>query len=231
MDFSNHSYPVYTDYRDGASSFAGMAAFDDSEAFHLSTGGKAERVTGALVSGNFFELLGARPERGRLLSPSDDARPGASPVAVISHRLWAGRFGSDPQAVGSSVTLNGHPYTIVGVAPPSFTGVNLESLPDVWLPIAMVEQALPEFADDHVLTTRNLAWLDVVARLKPGVSRAAAQAELDRIAKVRAAAQPKDRQDPMARIHRPANSRWARACARRRVGSPGSSSGWPGSCC
>ncbi len=200
VDLSNHSYPVYTDYRDGASSFAGMAAFDDAEAFHLSTGGKAERVTGALVSGSFFELLGARPERGRLLSSADDAAPGASPVAVVSHRLWAARFGSDPQTVGSTVQLNGHPYTIVGVAAPEFTGVDLDSLPDVWVPIAMVDQALPEFGDEGVLTSRKLSWLDVVARLKPGVSRAAAQAELDGIAKRRAAAQPKDHTDPMARI-------------------------------
>ena len=200
QDLYNHSYPVFTDYRDGAAAFAGMAAFDDAEAFHLSTGGKPERVTGALVSGNFFELLGARPERGRLLSAADDATTDASPVAVVSHRLWAGRFGSDPRAIGSTVRLNGHPYTIVGVAPADFTGVDLESLPDVWVPIAMVAKALPEFADDKVLAGRNLAWLDVVARLKPGVSPAAAQAELDRIAKLRATGQPKDRQDPTAKI-------------------------------
>ncbi len=200
QELYNHSYPVFTDYRDGASAFAGMAAFDDSEAFHLSTGGKPERVTGALVSGSFFELLGARPERGRLLSASDDAAPGASPVAVVSHRLWARRFGSDERIVGSTVHLNGHPYVVVGVARPEFTGVSLDSLPDVWVPIAMVERALPEFADDKVLTGRNLSWLDVVARLKPGVSAATAQAELDTIAKRRALGQAKDHQDPMAKV-------------------------------
>jgi len=199
-DLSNSSYPVYTDYRDGITAFSSVAAFDDSEAFHLSTGGKPERVTGALVSGNFFGLLGARPERGRLLSPDDDRAAGAHPVAVVSHRLWKTRFGGDEAAVGASVRINGHPFTIVGVAPAGFTGVDLDSLPDVWVPIAMVDQALPEFADSTVLTGRNLSWLDVVARLKPGVSIARAQAELDALAKRRAASQPNDRQDPMARL-------------------------------
>ena len=152
------------------------------------------------MSGSFFELLGARPARGRLLSPADDRVPGKHPVAVISHRLWQTRFGSDPGVVGSAVQLNGNPFTIVGVASAEFTGVSLDSLPDVWVPIAMVQQTLLEFADDHVLTGRNLSWLDIVARLKPGVSRARAQAELDAIARHRAAAQPKDHQDPGARL-------------------------------
>ena len=201
VEFSNSSYPVFTDYRDSATSFAGIAAFDEGEAFHLSTGGgPAERVVGALVSGNFFELLGARPARGRLLSPADDSAPGAHPVAVISHRLWRKNFGASPDTVGATVRLNGHPFTIVGIAEPTFTGVSLDFLPDLWVPIAMVDQALPEFAEENILATRNLSWLDIVARLTPGVARAKAQAELDTIAKRRAASQLKDHQDPMAKI-------------------------------
>ncbi len=199
MDFSNSSYPVFTDYRDGATAFAGVAAYDDSEAFHLANGGRPERVTGAIVSGNLFDLLGARPALGRLLSSVDD-RPSSIPVAVLSHRLWRARFASDPRTVGSTVQLNGHPFTIVGVASPQFTGVSLDSLPDLWVPMAMVDKALPEFGDEHILTTRKLSWLDIVARLKPGASRALAQAQLDAIAKRRAAGQPKDHQDPMARV-------------------------------
>src|SRR5262245_4063254 len=145
-DMSNSSYPAFANYRDAATSFASIAAYDQGEAFHLSTGngGPAERITGTLVSGNFFELLGARPARGRLLSPADDKVPGAHPVAVISHRLWRKRFGSAPETVGQTVRLNGHPFTIVGVAEPAFTGVSLDMLPDIWVPTAMVDQALPE---------------------------------------------------------------------------------------
>ena len=96
--------------------------------------------------------------------------------------------------------LNGKPFTVVGVAPRGFTGVNLDSLPDVWVPMAMANEALPELADNHILTGRNLSFLDIVGRLKPGVPIARAQAELDGIAKRRAAAEPADRQDPMARV-------------------------------
>jgi predicted permease len=177
-----------------------MAAFDDAEAFHVSTGGKPERVTGALVSGTFFDVLGARPARGRLLGANDDRVPGGHPVAVVSHRFWQTRLGADSAAVGSILQVNGHPFTVVGVAPAGFTGVDLDSLPDVWVPIAMVDQVLLEFAEDRVLTSRNLSWLDIVARLRPGVARETAQAELDTIAKRRAAHQKEDAQDPMARV-------------------------------
>ena len=202
VELSNSSYPVFGDYRDAATSFSGIAAYDEGEPFHLSTdrGGGAERITGALVSGTFFELLGARPARGRLLSPADDRVPGAHPVAVISHRLWRTRFDSARETVGETVRLNGHPFTIVGIAQPSFTGVSLDVLPDIWVPLAMVDQALPDLASEKVLGSRNFSFLDIVARLTPGVSRESAQAELDAIARRRAAVQPKDQQDPMARV-------------------------------
>src|SRR5262249_22400458 len=152
IEISNSSYPVYTDYRDGATSFSGVAAFDDAEPLHLSTdGGKAERVVGAVVTGNYFDVLGVPPARGRLLTADDDRVPGAHPVAVLSDRLWRSRFGASASAIGSVVGINGHPFTVVGVAPRGFTGVNLDSLPDLWVPAAMVDQALPELADEKVL--------------------------------------------------------------------------------
>jgi predicted permease len=199
-DLSNSSYPAYTDYRDQTTSFAGVAAFDDAEPLHLSTGGRSERLTGAVVSGNFFDVLGVRAERGRLFSAADDRTPGGHPVAVVSDRLWKGRFGGSDSAVGAAVQINGHPFTIVGVAPRGFTGVNLDSLPDLWVPLAMVDQALPDLAASKVLTTRNLSFLDVVARLKPGVPLSRAQAELDALTKNRAASEPEDRREPMTRL-------------------------------
>ena len=218
LETSNSSYPVYADYRDGASSLEGVAAFDDAEPLHLTTGGgQAERIVGAVVTGNYFDVLGVRASRGRLLTAEDDRAPGGSPVVVLSDRLWRSRFDASPSAVGSVVGINGHPFTVVGVAPRGFTGVNLESLPDLWVPTAMVDQALPELAEDQVLTTRNLSWLDVVARLKPGVSIAAAQSELDVLAKRRAAGQPKDHADPMASVRSAAEfaAGYGRAEARR----------------
>lgn len=200
FELFNNSYPVFTDYRDQATSFSGLAAFS-SEPVHLARASeKAERVTGGIVSGNYFDVLGATPELGRLLSATDDRAAGAHPVAVASDRLWRRSLGADPRAVGSPIRINGHPFTLVGVAPPRFTGVDLEETPDLWVPMAMADQALPELASHHPLTSRNLRWLDIVGRLKPGVTARSAQAELDAIAKRRAASQPKDRHDPMARL-------------------------------
>src|SRR5262249_14263108 len=127
IEISNSSYPVYTHYRDGATSFSGVAAFDDAEHLPLSTdGGKAGRgVGGAVVTGKYFDVLGVPPARGRLLTADDDRVPGAHPVAVLSDRLWRSRFGASASAIGSVVGINGHPFTVVGVAPRGFTGVNL----------------------------------------------------------------------------------------------------------
>ena len=104
-DHSNSSYPVFTDYRDGAKSFAALAAYSDDNAVHMSVGaGAPERLTGALVSGRFFEVLGTRAWRGRLLGPDDDRVAGHHPVAVISYGLWRRVFGgSDEHSTPSRV--------------------------------------------------------------------------------------------------------------------------------
>ena len=196
---SNSSYPVYQDYRDGTRSFSGLAAYCDSVAVHVSTAGAApERLTAALVTGNFFGVLGLKAQHGRLLAPTDEAAPGASPVAVLADAYWRRAFAADPAAVGRSIRLNGHPFTIVGVAPPDFLGVSLDSLPNVWLPISMVEQAEPEWGKE--LPDRGFSWLDMVGRLKPGVSIREAQSELDVLTAAREKGQPEDRRDPWARV-------------------------------
>lgn len=198
-DHFNSSYPVFADYRDQASSFAALAAYSDDNAVHLRVGeGAPERLTGALVSGRFFEVLGTRPWRGRLIGPDDDRR---HPVAVISYGLWRRLFGGRDDVVGRTVRLNLHPFTIVGVAPPGVVGVSLDTLPDLWVPIAMAAQAMPELTrDTPVFETRGLYWLSMVGRLKPGVTVRQAQAELDLIATRRAAAQPEADRDPFAGV-------------------------------
>lgn len=203
QNLSNHSYPVYTDYRDQASAFAGLAAYADAEPAHLSTGlGKPERVISALVTGNYFRVLGVRPALGRLLADEDDRARGGHPVVVLSHSTWRQRFGADGSAIGRVIRINGHPFTIVGVAPRGFTGVGLTSVPELWMPIAMVQQVSPVLAEN--VWTRRLSWLDIVGRLKPNVTIARAQAELDTIA-TRRAATPEGRFDPWG-VVRPASA-------------------------
>jgi predicted permease len=201
-DHFNSSYPVFTDYRDQARSFAALAAYADGTDVHLSLGdGPPERLTGAMVSGRFFEVLGTRAWRGRLLGADDDRRPGAHPVAVIGYGTWRRLFGGRDDAVGRTVRINRHPFTVVGVAPPGVVGVSLDSLPDLWVPMAMAEQAIPELArDTPVFETRGFYWLSMVGRLKPGVTPAQAQAELDVIAARRAAGQPEKDRDPFAGV-------------------------------
>jgi len=198
----NSSYPVFTDYRDGATSFTALAAYADDNAVHMSVGaGAPERLTGALVSGRFFDVLGTRAWRGRLLGPDDDRVAGGHPVVVISYGVWRRVFGGRDEVLGRTVRINSHPFTIVGVTPPGVVGVSLDTLPDLWVPMAMVGQIIPEVAREFsALSTRRFSWLEMVGRLRPGVSVAQAQAELDAIATNRAAAQPARDRDPFAGV-------------------------------
>jgi putative ABC transport system permease protein len=109
------SRPAYLDFRDKQEVFEELAA-TGGETYNLTGVDEAERLNGAQVTGNFFSLFGIAPLKGRFLVPSDD-EPGAARVAVIGSGLWGRRFGSDPKIVGQSISLNGEPYTVVGVAP------------------------------------------------------------------------------------------------------------------
>src|SRR5215813_1745430 len=134
--FAAFSYPDYADCRDQNTSFADLAAYRGT-GLDLATGGSAERLSGMLVSGNFFQTLGARADAGRTLLPGDDAAPGSNPVVVLSHGLWVTRFGSDPQIIGRVINLNNFPFTVVGVMQAGFTGIAVGEVTDIWLPLAM----------------------------------------------------------------------------------------------
>lgn len=153
------------------------------------------RVVAALVTANFFDVLSLRPQVGRLFRLDED-RPGSAPIVVLADRTYRRRFGADPAVVGSTVRINGHPFMVVGVAHRGFVGVGLESAPEMWIPIAHQPLVDPEMSEERPLETRSTSWLDIVGRLRPGVSIAAAQAGLDVIAKRRAAAQPEGERDP-----------------------------------
>ena len=173
------SYPMYLAFRDANQTlvdlFACAQLFDTS----VVVDGQAEAVTGVIVSGNYFQVLGIQAEAGRLLTPDDD-RPGAPPVAVISHGYFMRRFGGDRGAIGSVVRIANLPITIVGVTPPVFTGVQrpLADARDITLPLALDPQlagaADPSRTEAELKLPRleraTTWWLQVMGRLKPGVT-------------------------------------------------------------
>lgn len=196
---TTHAAPVLDDYLgpDGATAFSTIVRFTTADPVSLSaTGGPAEIAAASLVGGGFFDLLGIRASRGRLIGPDDDRAPGAHPVAVLSDVFWRARFGGDTSVVGKTVRVNGHPFEVIGVAPRDFRGADAAYPVDLWLPVAMAEQAYPQLAGEDLFHGRALGWLDAVGRLAPGATLESAQAQLDAIATRRAAGQPEKRKDP-----------------------------------
>jgi len=168
------SYPFYRDLQESAACFSGLLARYPIP-LSVAGGGQTERAAGELVSGNYFEVLGVRPALGRLLTQEDDAAPGGSAVAVLSHGYWTRRFGASSAALNQSLVVNGHTLTVIGVASAGFGGVQLGQTPDLFIPIRMKAQMTPNWDGmDH----RNDYWLEMIGRLRTGVSRAAAEASL-----------------------------------------------------
>ena len=175
----NLSYPDYLEIRDHNEVFSGLLAYDQIPVA-LAGGGAPERVRGAIVSGNYFSVLGIKPALGRTFGPDEDRAPGAAPVAVIGHALWKKRFGSDPGLVGRGLLLSGREFMVVGIAPESFTGTEAEGTVDVWVPLAMHAEVMP--GSNALMAARDAGWLRVMGRLKPEVTPAQAGASLARIA-------------------------------------------------
>src|SRR6266542_12233 len=170
--FSEFSYPDYLDYRDHNTVMSGLAVRAGG-AFNLNDGREAERVEGEMVSGNYFDVLGVKSERGRLLTPADDSGGGGNPVVVISHGLWRRRFDAAPDVIGKTIKLNSKVYTVVGVADEEFEGTKAGAKMDVWVTITTLGQ---------MLSARGGSWLEVFGRLKPGVTIERANAEFSTIA-------------------------------------------------
>jgi predicted permease len=165
-DGSEISYPMYKDLRDHNAVFSGMlAAF--GYRLHVGAAGRTERVSGELVTGTYFSVLGIRPGAGRLFSPDDERAPGGHPYAVLSHAYWTSRFGADPAVVNSTMTVNGHAFTVVGVAPRGFDGIELGRPVQVWVPILMKAQLTPGW---NGLDDRRFNWVRAFGRLRPGVT-------------------------------------------------------------
>ncbi|MGH9140451.1 MAG: ABC transporter permease, partial [Vicinamibacterales bacterium] len=169
------SYPMYRDFRDQNTVFDGVVARFPAP-LTLLANGQAERVQGELVTGNYFDVLGVRAHIGRTFTPDDDRTPGGHPVAVLSHNFWMRRFAGDPSVINRTISLNGLPMTVVGVTPAGFFGIVIGETPDVMVPVMMKAQMTPTWDD---LQSRTSRWLTVMARLKPGVSAAQAEAAMN----------------------------------------------------
>jgi predicted permease len=168
------SHPMFVDFRDGNSVFSGVLARFPVTLTMLHEN-RSERVRGELVSGTYFDVLRLKPAAGRLLSPADDVTPGGHPIAVITYGFWLRRFGGDRALVGKTVRLNGFPITIVGVSPPGFNGTDVGTAPAFFVPLMMKAQMTPTYDG---LKERRYLWLQLLARLKPGVSREQASAAM-----------------------------------------------------
>ena len=180
---NNFPEPVFKDVQEQAKSFSGVAAYNELVPASIGGSGEPERVWGQAASANFFDVLQIPMTVGRGFLQSEEQNQ----VIVLSHRLWQRRFASDPLIAGKTVTLSGHPYTVVGVAPAGFRGIDLILDSEFWVPLGHVTDLVTNLQDRD---SRNMHWLQVIARLKPGVSRSEAAAELSTLAQRLATAYP-----------------------------------------
>jgi predicted permease len=180
------SFPNYRDLRDRNDAFSGVAGYRIT-VLGLDAGGSSQRIWGYLATGNYFEVLGAKPLLGRFFGPPEDRERGGSPYAVLSYGCWQQRFAGDPEIVGRTIRLNGLPYTVLGVAGKGFQGTEVFYWPEVWVPMSMQAQV------------ESFSWLDerstfntrVIGRLKDGISPEEAAARLEPIAAALAREHPR----------------------------------------
>ena len=175
------SFQNYEDYRDQNNVFTGLAAYF-GVGLQWNNKGQIEGLPGTMTSANYFDVLGIKAFRGRLFRPDEDKTLGGDTVAVLSYSLWSRQFGSDPNLIGQTLTLNGIPFTVIGVTPQGFKGTFSLAGPDrVWVPLSMREQ-LTTGQLRQLMTNRRFRWLNMAARLKPGVPMRQANAEMKTIA-------------------------------------------------
>jgi len=166
------SYPLYRDLRDQDPAFSGVIARMGA-GITLARQGSAAQAWAEMVSGNFFQVLGVGAAIGRVLTPQDDGAPEANPVIVLSHGYWTSHCAGNPAILNQTVTLNGHPVLVIGVAEARFHGVRPGDTPDLYVPIAMQKAVRPTW---DALEDRRFRWLNIFARLKPGLTAVQAQA-------------------------------------------------------
>jgi len=165
---ASFSYPMYRDLAERATVFSGLIG---EFPFTASVAARAETETaaGELVTGNYFPVLGVRPASGRLFAPSDDRTPGGHPLAVLSHGYWKRRFGADPAVVGQTIRVNGQALTVVGVSGAGYEGIQAGRRADLFVPMAM-KDLMTSNPSVEALNDPKSYWLQIVGRLRPGVS-------------------------------------------------------------
>lgn len=172
---SYFSYPMYEDLRDRNAVFSGVIASTIAQA-GVQWHNQPELANTELVSGNYFDVLGVQPAAGRLFVQSDDLVQNANPVVVLNYAYWQRRFGLDPKIVGDSILVNGHPFTVVGVTAPGFQSMQLGYAPAIYAPMMMKPEVTPSWNE---LDNRRSKWLNIMGRVKPGMTAAEAEAGLD----------------------------------------------------
>src|SRR5262245_29151024 len=173
------SYPDYRDFRERATTLAGLTC-GDLQALSIGAKDEPERITGMIVSGNYFDVLGVKMAYGRGVLPEEDQTPGAHQVVVIGHEIWLRSFGGDPGIIGRTGTRDKMRLTGVGVPQPEFNGTMPGLVTEPWVPMMMYERIRPGLSRD-MFEHRGNHWLDGIARIKPGVSAAQAGTELETI--------------------------------------------------
>ncbi len=172
------SFPDYRELRDRNQVFSGLVGYR-IVAVEMESQSGPSRSWGYLATGNYFDVLGVRPYLGRFFHPADDSRPGASPYAVLSYGSWKSRFGGDREIVGKTIRINRQPYTVIGVAGPEFHGTEVFYWPEIWVPMMMQAQIEP---GNSWLERRETGNTWTIGRLKDGVTRSRATANLNTIA-------------------------------------------------
>ena len=176
--YSDFNYPLYASFRDQSGVFSGLAAYSSWRSVNLGIGESTEQAAGMYVSDNYFSVLGVKPVLGRTFIPTDDRRPSSDPVAVISHELWRRKFAGDKRVLGQTIRLNNHALQIIGVTPPEFTGTVVGMGPAVYVSLGTWET----MNDKAMIDNRGYTWLNLLGRLKQGVSPEQAQANLRALA-------------------------------------------------
>ena len=166
------SYPMYRDLRDQNHAFEGLIATAPAD-IGIARKGASQYGRAELVSGNYFTVLGVQAGLGRLLTQADDALPEANPVAVLSFDFWRDKLGADPEVVGETVSINGHPFQVIGVAAQGFRSAVWGQTPDFFVPMSMLDEILP--GQGKRLTDHKDKWMNILGRLKPGETAPQAQ--------------------------------------------------------
>ena len=169
------SYPMYRDLRDRGAAFDGLIATAPAQ-IGVTRNTASDTANAEIVSGNYFSVLGVPAAVGRLLTQTDDATPGTNPVVVLSFNYWKTHFGSDANVVGQILSINGNPFQVIGVSAPAFQSAVWGEVPDVFVPMSMLDQIMPGKGDR--LQDRTDRWMNIVGRLKDGFTIEQAQVAL-----------------------------------------------------